>query len=222
MGKRIIPQRRGRGSPTYRARPVKAMLRLSYSRMHGEVVDIIRHALKKTPIAVIRYEDGTKGYMAAPEGVKVGDSTEGLAMPLSKVPVGERVFAIEPSPNMGPKFCLSPGSSAVLLSRERGKVKLKMPSKRERVFNADCMAVIGMPAGEGRGEKPFMLAGRKYKLMKSLGRLYPRTSAAKMNAVDHPFGGGGSGKKSPPVSRHAPPGAKVGSIAARRMGRRKK
>jgi large subunit ribosomal protein L2 len=218
MGKRIISQRRGKGSPTYRTRPL-ATPRLSYDRKKGKVMNIVRYTLKKAPVALVMYEDGTKRYMAAPEGVKVGDDTESFLMPLSKVPVGERVFGIEAVPNGGPKFCLSPGSSAVLLSREGKRVKLKMPSKTERLFNADCLAVVGVPAGEGRGEKPFMLAGRRFKLMKSVGRLYPRTSACKMNAVDHPFGGG---KKRPPVSRNAPPGAKVGSIAAKRKGRRKR
>lgn len=220
MGKRIISQRRGKGSSTYRTRPVKKP-RLSYGGS-GKVVDIIRAPARRTPVAVIVYEDRSKGFVPAPEGVRVGDSTDTFIMPLSKVPVGERVFGIEASPNTGPKFCMSPGSAATLLSVDGKKARVKMPSKNEKVFNPGCFAMIGVPAGEGRREKPFILAGRRHKLMKSFGRLYPRSSANKMNSVDHKFGGSGSGTKRPPVSRHAPPGAKVGSIAARRTGRRKK
>jgi large subunit ribosomal protein L2 len=58
--------------------------------------------------------------------------------------------------------------------------------------------------------------------MRARNKLYPRTSANKMNAVDHPFGGQTGPGMSKTVSRHAPPGAKVGSIAARRTGRRKR
>ena len=45
-----------------------------------------------------------------------------------------------------------------------------------------------------------------------------------INAVDHPFGGGRDKKPGKPktVSRNAPPGRKVGSIAAKRTGKRKK
>ncbi len=222
MGKNIIPQRRGRGSPTYRVRATKFRPLLRYTAKGGEVVDIIRHTLRRTPIALIRYDDGTSGYVPAPEGARVGDDTGRHIMPLSQIPVGGKVFAIEGSPGSGPKFCLSPGSAAVVLSADGRRVRLKMPSKTEKVFNGNCMAIAGVPAGEGRREKPFMLAGRKHMLMKSLSKLYPRTKSVNMNAVDHPFGGGGRGKKKPPVSRHAPPGAKVGSIAARRSGKRKR
>ncbi len=42
-----------------------------------------------------------------------------------------------------------------------------------------------------------------------------------MNAVDHPFGGTNMGQHKT-TSRHAPPGAKVGNIAAKRSGKKKK
>jgi len=42
-----------------------------------------------------------------------------------------------------------------------------------------------------------------------------------MNAVDHPFGGGGRQHPGKPksVSRDTPPGRKVGDISSRRTGR---
>ena len=55
------------------------------------------------------------------------------------------------------------------------------------------------------------------------GKRYPITSAKAMNAVSHPFGsgyGGGVGRPKT-VSRDAPPGRKVGTIASRRTGKRK-
>jgi large subunit ribosomal protein L2 len=43
-----------------------------------------------------------------------------------------------------------------------------------------------------------------------------------MNVIDHPFGGGNRKHPGKPttVSRNAPPGRKVGHIAARRTGKR--
>ena len=56
--------------------------------------------------------------------------------------------------------------------------------------------------------------------MKSRNKLWPRTSAVKMNAVDHPFGSGrGKRIKSKIAKRNAPAGARVGHIRPRRTGR---
>ena len=59
--------------------------------------------------------------------------------------------------------------------------------------------------------------------MRAKGKLYPLTSGVAMNAVDHPFGSGrgrhiGKPKNAP---RFAPPGRNVGSIRARRMGKKR-
>ncbi|MFW9956394.1 MAG: 50S ribosomal protein L2, partial [Candidatus Thorarchaeota archaeon] len=54
-------------------------------------------------------------------------------------------------------------------------------------------------------------------------RKWPVVRGAAMNAVSHPHGGGSHQSPGRPstVSRHAPPGRKVGNIAARRTGRKK-
>ena len=58
---------------------------------------------------------------------------------------------------------------------------------------------------------------------KSRNKLWPRTSAVKFNAVDHPFGSGrGKRIKSKIAKNNSPPGAKVGTLRPRRTGRRKK
>ena len=59
--------------------------------------------------------------------------------------------------------------------------------------------------------------------MKARGKLYPRTSAVKMNAIDHPLGSGrGKVGKSKTVKRNSPPGRKVGHLSPRRTGRKKR
>ncbi|MEM4052736.1 MAG: 50S ribosomal protein L2, partial [Ignisphaera sp.] len=78
-------------------------------------------------------------------------------------------------------------------------------------------------AGGGRLEKPLLKAGNAYYKWRAKARKWPRVRGVAMNAVDHPHGGGSHQSESKPttVSRRAPPGRKVGHIAARRTGRRK-
>ena len=86
----------------------------------------------------------------------------------------------------------------------------------------DARATIGVIAGGGRKTKPFVTAGAKFKSNESK-KKYPIVRGVAMNAVDHPFGGYqhhvGHSKS---TSRHAPPGRKVGAIASKRTGRKKK
>ena len=63
-------------------------------------------------------------------------------------------------------------------------------NKREIWLNPDCRATIGVIAGQGRKLKPVVRAGKKWHMMKARNKLWPRTSAVKFNAVDHPFGSG--------------------------------
>jgi large subunit ribosomal protein L2 len=97
-----------------------------------------------------------------------------------------------------------------------------MPSGVLKWFNPKCRATVGIVAGGGRVDRPFLKAGKKYHKMKARAAKYPRVSGVAMNAIDHPFGGGNRKHPGRPttVSRNAPPGRKVGQIAARRTGKR--
>ncbi len=223
MGKRIIQQRRGRGSPTYRTVPYKFRPSLTYSSQPGRVTDIVNDRKRNSPLAEVEYSDRSRGYIIAPEGIKVGDQVESLVMPLSRVTEGMQISAIETFPNSGPKLCRTSGSFATMVSRGKKECIIQLPSKKKKKLNPECRVTLGIPAGEGRGEKPFVKAGSKHKAMRARGKLYPRTSGVAMNVIDHPFGGGYSGLgKHKSVSRHAPPGRKVGSISPRRTGKKKR
>ena len=78
-------------------------------------------------------------------------------------------------------------------------------------------------AGGGRVDKPIMKAGRAYYKYKAKRNCWPRVRGVAMNPVEHPHGGGNHQHigHSSCVSRHAPPGKKVGLIAARRTGLRR-
>ena len=83
--------------------------------------------------------------------------------------------------------------------------------------------MIGLVAGAGRPEKPFMKAGTKHHKMKARNKLYPIVSGVAMNSLSHPFGGTQSSHKGRPTiaPKNAPPGRKVGKIRPRQTGRTK-
>lgn len=222
MGKRIIQQRRGRGTSTYRVPTYKFESNLKYNDQPGKVVDIVNDKLRNSPLAEVEYEDKTKSHIIAPEGIRVGDPIGRYVMPLSQVTEGMQISAIETAPNSGPKLCRTPGSFALMISRGKKECIVQLPSKKKKKLNPKCRVIVGIPAGEGRREKPFVKAGKKWIVMHRRGKLYPKTSGVAMNAVDHPFGGGYSGLgKNKTVSRNAPPGRKVGSISPKRTGKRR-
>jgi len=221
MGKRIIAQRRGKGGSTFRVPTRSFNPKIEYSNQVGVVTDVVNDTRRSVPLAEVQYSDKHVGYLLAAEGMKVGDVVNDYVMTLSHIPEGSPIFAVESSPNSGPVFCRGAGSSATLISKGK-ECKIKLPSKSIKVFNPNCRATIGIPAGDGRREKPLIKAGRKWIIAHKQGKYYPRTSGKKMNAVDHPYGGSGHGKRRSPVSHDTSPGAKVGTISPRRTGKRKR
>src|SRR3989344_2271847 len=197
MGKPLIQQRRGKGSINFRA---------PSHRYAG--------ALKYPSYAL----GGTKGKVQ-----KLMHST-GFTAPLAKIPEGTPICNIEIQPGDGGKLVRSAGSNARVMHHIEGKVSVLLPSKQEKILDGRARATIGIVAASGRKDKPVLKAGKKFFMMRATNRLWPRTSAVKMNAIEHPFGGGRGkviGKpKTPP--RFAPPGRKVGLLHARRTGRKKK
>jgi len=237
MGKRIIARARGRGGHQYKSLGHRYKGRVSYLSLkeslknkRGKVKDIIHDPARSAPIAVIGF-DGIKGDILhiAPTGLHVdseityGEEAElGNVLKLSDIPLGTRIFGIETSPNSGPKICRSSGSFATVENISGKKVTVKFSSGKIKVMNGECRASVGVPAGGGRLEKPWIKAGKKYHAKRARGKLYPVTSGVAMSPVDHPYGGKRRAPRpSGTTSRNAPPGKKVGSIAARRMGRRK-
>jgi large subunit ribosomal protein L2 len=200
--------------------------------MQGEVTDIIFDPARTAPLAKIVYEDGTKGVILAPESIQIGEEIQigddaeikiGNTLPLKKLPEGTPLHNIEIRPGDGGKLIRSSGSSATLISKTEKECMIQLPSGTMKSFDANCRATVGLVAGGGRKEKPFVKAGKKYHAYKSKAGTFFRVSGVAMNVVDHPFGGGGHQHigKSLVVSRNRPPGRKVGLISARRTGKRR-
>jgi len=231
MGKRIIARARGKGGPPYKSPGHRFIAKPSYAFSEKvKIIDIVHDPARSTPLLKVM-EDGTKRefYMFATEGVKVGDhiikGTEiknGNILKLKDIPKGSHVYAIEISPGSGPKLCCASGTKAIIVNQEEKKTIIKLPSKRFKNMHPNCFATLGIPAGSGAREKPLLKAGKAYYKNRAKNKLYPRTSASAMNAVDHPFGGTGTPGIPKSRSRNAPPGAKVGAIASKRTGKRKR
>jgi large subunit ribosomal protein L8e len=104
---------------------------------------------------------------------------------------------------------------------DAGITRIKLPSGAKKVVSSACRATVGQVSGGGRTEKPMLKAGRAYWAAKAKRNSWPKVRGVAMNPVEHPHGGGNHqhiGHAST-VSRWAPPGQKVGLIAARRTGR---
>lgn len=236
MGKNIIQQKRGKGTPTYRAHSFRYVGKISHPKatqqLSGKVIDIINCPGHSAPLALVQYDNKERVLLAASEGLKVGaivaagpgaEAKSSNILALKDIPEGTPIFNIESVPGDGGKFVRASGTFAKIVGRVEGKVLVRLPSKKIREFDEHCRACIGIVAGSGRTEKPFLKAGNRLKAARARGKLYPRTSAKAMNAVDHPFGKTRSGKLGRPQTAPAgaPPGRKVGKLRARRTGKPK-
>ncbi|RLF15881.1 MAG: 50S ribosomal protein L2, partial [Thermoprotei archaeon] len=157
--------------------------------------------------------------------IKITDKEVALGnvLPIGNIPEGYPVYNIEMEPGDGGKLVRSAGSYATIVSHSGDKTVIQLPSGAFKTLSSKCRATIGIPAGGGRGEKPFVKAGKKYHYARARGKVYPLVRGVAMNPVSHPHGGGSHQHVGRPstVSKNAPPGRKVGSIGARRTGRRK-
>ncbi len=234
MGKNLIQQARGKGSPRYKAPSFKWKAKVEHipwseELKTGEIVELIHCAGHSAPLMKIVYDD-TENYMLAPLGVRVGDKIMsgkgaeialGNTLPLGEIPEGTPIYNIEVKPGDGGKLIRASGISARVISKVPDGVIVVMPSKKRKIFNMKCRATIGIIAGGGREEKPLLKAGNKHHKKKAKNKIYPKVSGVSMNAVDHPFGGKHSHKKGRPtqVPHNAPPGRKVGMLRPRKTGR---
>ena len=242
MGKRIRVQRRGRGGSTFRATTHKRVAPARYpsttklkefeSLANCVIEELVHDPGRGTPLGLIRFEDGQTFYTVIPEGVYEGKQIRiggkapvdvGNIMPLGKIPEGTMVCNVELRPGDGGKLSKSSGSYATVVTHTPNGTIIKLPSGKAKYVADYCRATIGVVSGSGRTDKPFLKSGAKFHLMRARGRKYPRTSGRKMVAAVHPYGSSKrSARKATTTSHGAPPGQKVGLIAARGTGRKNK
>lgn len=230
-------QRRGKGSNAYRKPPntfkadVNFRSRPVDGRAIGEVIDFIDDPGHSAPLMRVKYEDFSENTLLAAEGIRIGDRiyegnnaevSLGSILPLNAIPDGMLIYNIEARPGDGGKIARVAGGYATIKSHIADKVSVLLPSKQSVDLDPSCRAQIGAVAGGGLTSQPILKAGKAHYMYHATNQKWPVNRGVKSNPVDHPFGGKQHHKGSSSMtSRHAPPGAKVGHIAARRVGRKK-
>ena len=183
----------------HRGGGVKRQYRLiDFKRIKDDVpatVKAIEYDPNRTAnIALLVYADGTKSYILAPKGLKVGmtvqsgpeaDIKVGNALPLKNIPVGTVIHNIELKPGKGGQLTRSAGTSAQLLGKEEKYVLVRLSSGEVRMVLATCRATIGSIGNEERSLLIKGKAGRN----RYAGRR-PHVRGSVMNPNDHPHGGG--------------------------------
>lgn len=156
-------------------------------------------------IALLFYKDGEKRYIPAPVGLGVGDEIvsgpqspikTGNALPITNIPDGTFIHAIEMVPGRGAQFVRSAGTQAQLMAKEGDYALIKMPSGELRKVLRGCLATVGQVGNIEHNTITFGKAGRK----RHLG-IRPTVRGGAMNAVDHPLGGGRGRSKGNNVPR---------------------
>ncbi|MCI4367182.1 MAG: 50S ribosomal protein L2 [Thermoplasmata archaeon] len=234
MGKRIISRRRGSGTGPYQS---------PSHRHHGPVyhpapsingaatVVDLRHAPGRTaPVAELKGPGGERIVVLATAGIATGDKVSlmsgpverGAIVPLGDIPDGTLVSNIEVNPFDGGRLVRAAGTSALVTAHSGRYVTIQLPSGFSKNFLLTCRAQVGAVAAGGRGERPFIKAGKKVHAYHSLSTPAFKVRGVAMNPVNHPFGGGAHQHVGRPstVSSGTWPGAKVGRFS--KTQRRKK
>lgn len=245
MGRVIRAQRKG-GSGVFKShtkhRKGAAKFRpLDYTERHGYIKGVVKSIIhdpgRGAPLAEVVFRDPykyrhVKQMFVAAEGLYTGQflfcgkSAQlkvGNVLPLAGMPEGTIVCNAEERPGDRGALARASGDYATIVShnKDSGKTRLRLPSGAKKSVQSTCRAMIGIVAGGGRIDKPILKAGRAFHKYKAKRNCWPVVRGVAMNPVEHPWGGGNHQHIGHPstVSRYAPPGSKVGLIAARRTGR---
>jgi len=238
MGKLLKQQRRGKGSVAYKAPSHRYKADVAYRKLdaieregtiRGQVSQFVDDPARGAILMDVKFEDGSNMMLLAPEGMAVGQEIYsgagakialGSCLPLSKMPEGALIYNIEMAPGDGGKLVRAPGSYATIVSKEKDSIYVKLPSRNTIILQGSCRAQVGVVCGGGRLEKPLMKAGANFYKKHAQNRKWPVNRGVHMSAYTHPFGGKQHHKgRGSMTSRNAPPGRKVGHIAARSVGR---
>jgi len=246
MGRVIRAQRKGRQggvfkSHTFHRKGAAKFRTLDYSERHGYVKGVVREIIhdpgRGAPLARVafrhpyKYKTVTSTFIAV-EGLFTGQFVYcgkkaqlkvGNVLPLAAMPEGAIVANVESRPGDRGKLARASGDYATIIAHnpDAGQTRLRLPSGSKKLVQSDCRGTVGVVAGGGRVDKPMLKAGRSYWKYKAKRNCWPYVKGVCMNPVEHPHAGGNHQHIGHPttIRRDAPPGKKVGLIAARRTGR---
>ena len=159
------------------------------------VVERIEYDPNRTcHIMLLKYIDGQKVYMLAPQNIKIGDKVVsgskkeikiGNSMPLHDIPVGTAIHNVEMIPGGGAKIARAAGTSVQISGSDGEYSIIKLASGEIRKINSRAKATIGILSNPDQKNIKIGKAGRN----RWLG-IRPSVRGVVMNPVDHPHGGG--------------------------------
>jgi len=168
--------------------------------MEAEVIGIEYDPIRTARLALLKYQDGEKRYIIAPNGLKVGAKLmsgskappeTGNTLPLGNIPVGLPIHNIELTPGRGGQMVRTAGGAATLMSRDETYAVIRLPSGEIRRVHNHCMATIGQVGNLEHENIVMGKAGRsRHRGIRGISRGVVR------NPVDHPNGGGAGKSKS--------------------------
>ena len=145
-------------------------------------------------IMLMKYDDGEKSYMLAPQKIEVGDKIIsgnnkeikiGNCMPLQDIPVGTAIHNVELTPGAGGKIARAAGTSVQISGSDGEYSIIKLASGEIRKILNKAKATIGVLSNPDQKNLKVGKAGRN----RWLG-VRPSVRGVVMNPVDHPHGGG--------------------------------
>lgn len=164
-------------------------------------------------IARIKDGSGAYHYILAAKDMKIGQKIvsdqeaaieTGNRMPISNIPLGSTIYAIEIQPGKGGQLVRSAGSGAQLVAKEGEYAQVRLPSGEVRMVLATCTAQIGRVGNEQHQNIKVGKAGRtRHKGFR------PTVRGVVMNAADHPHGGGDGGRHGTAKDPRTPWGQKT-------------
>ena len=192
----------GRITTRHRGGGVKRMYRLMNHKMAEGLNATVEHIEydpnRSARIARIKDQHGLYHYVIASRDMKIGSKVvsgekapieTGNRLPLSAIPVGSQIFAVEIRPGGGGQMVRAAGTKAQLIAKEGDYAQVRMPSGEVRRFRLECMASIGVVSNEQHQNVKIGSAGRKRRM-----GFRPSVRGVVMNAADHPHGGGDGGR----------------------------
>lgn len=153
--------------------------------MREELID------RGAPLAVVVFRDPyryklRKETFIAAEGLSTGSFiycgkkatlNVGNVLPIAQCPEGTIVCNVEEKIGDRGALARTSGNYATVIGHgEDGKTRVRLPSGTKAVIPSRCRATVGIVAGGGRVDKPFLKAGRKFHAMRAKRNSWPRTS----------------------------------------------
>lgn len=191
----------GRITTRHRGGGVKRHYRLLNHRLAADleltVEEIEYDPNRSARIARVRDQHGLYHYILADTAMQKGKKIAtgenapieaSNRMPLSRIPVGSQIYAIEMTPGKGAQMVRSAGTKAQLMAKEGDYAQVRMPSGEVRRFRVECEATLGVVGNVQHQNVKVGSAGRNRRK-----GIRPSVRGVAMNATDHPHGGGDGG-----------------------------